>query len=359
MESSTTKVGIKVEYLNGLKVMDLANDPQVMANFIQLYVNTHPGATQADAEIFHARESLFFNKLLLASEDLRACTKYSLYSCLTDVVTNGGTFDPTMDLMYIEIRHYNVGTQTNKVWEHRASNTFTAQGELNVRMQLGQILYVDTPRIVYEHELFDVIEEKGKVNIIYHSKIPRTSKRIIASFMKITRPDGSWDYSYLTEEDITRFRISSEKNNKSTGKANALYTSCNGGIDPGFLATKTIRHGFRVFPKARIVGSNTNFQDDGERDETTMIHDAGKVDTTEPVVQIASPLIAQQQPVVQNAPQNNVWNQVPLDNEQQQDPGPVMTPPPFMQQPSQQQQPKPVMNNQQGYAGMTLFDNNF
>lgn len=356
MESTTTKIGIKVEYLNSLKVMDLANDPQVFGNFIHLYMATHPGATRDDAEIFHARESLFFNKVLLASDDLRKCTKYSLYSCFTDVVTNGGTFDPAMDLMYIEIRHFNIGTKENKVWESRANNTFTATGELNVRMQLGQILYADTPRIVYEGELFEVIEENGKSNVRYVSKIPRTSKRVIASFMKITRPDGSWDYVFLTEEDIQRMKKASETNNRSTGKANALYSSFNGGIDPGFLATKTIRHGFRVFPKARIVGSNTVFQDDGERDETVMVHDAGKVDTTEAVVQTAAQSASPVTNVVQNASQDPGWNQVPLDENHQAGPS---VPPPFIHTAGDQQKPASSMTNQQGYGGMQLFDNNF
>jgi hypothetical protein len=78
--------------------------------------------------------------------------------------------------------------------------------------------------------------------------------------MKLTRTDGSFDYSVMLESDWQRLMQFSGKNNayydKNTRqrieKPNELYTSVNGGIDPGFLAAKCIKHAFRSYPKLQI-----------------------------------------------------------------------------------------------------------
>lgn len=90
--------------------------------------------------------------------------------------------------------------------------------------------------------------------------MPRTSNRIIACFMKITRIDGTVDYAVMTETDWQRLSDYSGKNNayydkekhQRVERPNELYTSANGGIDPGFLASKCIKHAFKSYPKLNI-----------------------------------------------------------------------------------------------------------
>jgi len=47
-------------------------------------------------------------------------------------------------------------------------------------------------------------------------------------------------------------KYSIPKYGNENGKANALYTSDNGQIDPGFLEAKTIKHAMRAYTKLRV-----------------------------------------------------------------------------------------------------------
>ena len=62
--------------------------------------------------------------------------------------------------------------------------------------------------------------------------------------------------------DWERLAVYSEK--KNFGKANALYTSFNGGIDPGFLAAKMIKHAFKSYPKVSLRGQFTQLAPEPE-----------------------------------------------------------------------------------------------
>lgn len=315
-----TKVQNKLEYINSLKAVSFMDDEQlVRPAFISLYKSTHPGETDEQAKIFYERESHFLKRIIVANPKLAQATTFSLYCCFIDIITNGMTFEPAAGLLYIETRGYNISPYGQaKVWENRANNKLSAAGELNLRMQLGQIKYADTPVIVYDGDLFKIgTSADGKKYVVWEATVPRKDKaRVIASFVKITRPDGSFDLVYLTETDFTRFSAASEKQNSygnQEGKANELYKSFNGGIDPGFAATKTMRHAFRAFPKAKILGSNTMLEDDGYS-ENAMVFDRGNVDNQQPAGQQQQPATSQppastwsdQQPSLQQQPATTV-----------------------------------------------------
>ena len=101
------------------------------------------------------------------------------------------------------------------------------------------------------------------------------------------------------EGDIERLKHYSEKANskwndqtkrRELGKANALYTSNNGSIDPGFLENKMIKHAFDAYPKVR-TGKFTIMDSDQEEEE---IIDYGLVDedkVNEPVQAVDNPNI--------------------------------------------------------------------
>ena len=64
----------------------------------------------------------------------------------------------------------------------------------------------------------------------------------------------------MVENDWKRLEVYSARNNayydkdkhERIEKPNELYTSNNGGIDPGFLSSKCIKHAFRSYPKLHI-----------------------------------------------------------------------------------------------------------
>ena len=116
-------------------------------------------------------------------------------------------------LCYLLPRNCKVSTPQGDRWESRCNLTISGYGELALRAKAGQILHADNPVIVYEGDEFSFGERDGRKYVNYCCRIPRQSNRIIACFLKITRPDGTVDYSVMTEADWKRLEGFSAKNN--------------------------------------------------------------------------------------------------------------------------------------------------
>lgn len=239
--------------LNKLKPLQVLDDERVKERFINLFKSIHK-AEEAEAENFYQKERYNFQRIIQEDPNLQQCTGFSIYGCFMDVASMLLPLDNvSQPLLYILWGNAKVGD--NK-WEKRAVLEISPYGELALRMQKGQLLYADNPVIVYEGDTFKpIVNEKGQKICIYEAAIPRKSKIIIAAFIRLTRPDGSFDFSYMLADDIERLRNYSNKKNKGDNKndkSNALYTSNDGQIDPGFLRAKVIKHAFSTFPKIKI-----------------------------------------------------------------------------------------------------------
>lgn len=259
---SEEKANITVaKHVDGLKPIEIASDAKVQKKFIELY-NTVHGSEMGAA--LYAKERFNFEKLLQENPALQECTKLSLYGCFLDISVSGLSLDPNKPLCYIIPRSCKSGLKDDKgkdIYEKRASLTITGPGELVLRKRAGQINYADNPVVIYEGDEFQpTLDEKGSKVIHYKPSVPRKSNKIIGSFIRIVRNDGSTDYQWLLENDIERLKGYSSKansywdakqNKRVSGDANALYTSLNGGIDSGFLENKMIKHAFDAYPKVR------------------------------------------------------------------------------------------------------------
>jgi recombinational DNA repair protein RecT len=241
--------------LTKLSAGEITDHELVQAKFVDMYNQIHGSKV---GEMIYAKETFNFKKLISESAELQKCTPISLYSVFLDIAMNGLSLEQgTKPLAYVISRNANVGTRENPQWEKRAYLVVSPYGELAMRMRAGHIRHADNPVIVYSGDTFSIyVDENGNKKIRYEGKIPREpNAKIVGSFIKLTRPDGSVDFEYLTMEDVDRLKGYSERNNK--GKANALYSSENGQIDAGFLAGKTIKHAFRTYPKIRLSGIAT------------------------------------------------------------------------------------------------------
>lgn len=273
----STAIQIKVDELNNIAPTKIVENPKVEQKFIQMY-NAIWGTTLG--EQIYNREKFNFNKLLQEKPELQECSKLSLFGCFLDMAVNGLSLDQTgrpqcyMMARNVKVKHGNVET-----WEKRAQIQISAYGEVYMRQRAGQIKYCDNPVIVYEGDIFSVGLENGMKKITYRASIPRKSNKIIAAFIRIVRNDGSEDYHWMMENDWKRLAGYSNKNNKDKG-ANALYTSNEGQIDPGFLENKIVKHAFDVYPKVRI-GNFTSLE---TSDETEPEIDYGIEDTNAEVV---------------------------------------------------------------------------
>jgi len=290
----SNQIQIKVEELNALPATKIVENEKVEQKFIQMY-NAIWGS-QMGEQIYH-KEVFNFQKVLRESPKLAECSKMSLYGCFLDMAVNGLSLDNTSHPhCYLIPRKVKTGHKDPKgcdAYENRASVSVTGYGELTMRMRAGQIRYADNPVVIYEGDIFSVALDNGVKKITYSAAIPRKSTKVIGAFIRIVRCDGSEDFQWLLEGDIQRLANYSAKNNsywkdgqKVEGKANDLYFSNEGCIDPGFLENKMIKHAFDAYPKVR-TGNYTLLET--ETEEQPPVVDYGLVDedlTNEPIQNI-------------------------------------------------------------------------
>jgi hypothetical protein len=255
----SSKIQVKIEELNALPATKIVENAKVEAKFIQMY-NAIWG-TSTGTQIYH-KEVFNFQKVIRENPALAECSKMSLFGCFLDMAVNGLSLDPTgrphCYLIPSRVKSGYKDDKGNDIYENRASVRVTGYGELLMRMRAGQIKYADNPVVAYEGDTFGAELQSGKKVVTYAAAIPRKSTKVVGAFIRIVRTDGSEDYQWLLEGDIYRLKGYSEINNsywkdgqKVRGKANKLYTSNNGEIDPGFLENKMIKHAFDAYPKVR------------------------------------------------------------------------------------------------------------
>lgn len=254
--------------LQAMKSTDVIRNESVRNQFINVYNSIW----KEGGEQVYEREAVYFNQQLRDKAQLRECSPMSIFYAFIDLAVKGLTLCPgPQSLCYLIPRSVKVGVdQTGKdVWEKCCNLTISGYGELVLRVRAGQILHADNPVIVYEDDKFEYGEVNGRKVVNYMSALPRKSNRIVACFLKITRTDGTVDYSIMTEGDWMRLKSYSDKQNtyvdyktkQKVVKSNELYSSNDGQIDTGFLMAKCVKHAFRTYPKLQI-GRGTTLESD-------------------------------------------------------------------------------------------------
>ena len=237
--------------LNKMKPHEVLEHPEVKERFVKIHNHTHKSS---EGELFYEEEKLNLLKVIASDTKgkLQSCSGFSVYSTFIDLASTGLSCKiQSNPLIYIQSR----GVKNGNEWTQAMTMTISPYGELSLRIMLGHILYADQPTIVYEGDSFQPYEEKGGKFIDYKPQIPRKSKIIIAGYLKLTRHNNSVDYAYMLPEDWEHLATYSERQNSfgnKKGNANALYTSNNGQIDPGFLKAKLIKHAFKNYPKIKL-----------------------------------------------------------------------------------------------------------
>lgn len=281
-----SQITLTIEQLNAMDALEIATAPMVRDKFIDIY-NTLWGAGTGEAA--YERESRFFNRLLSDNADLQKGTHFSLFTAFIDLAVCGLSLEPgARALCYLIGRNQKTSPKLDAQgrpmkdskgypvynWEGRVVLTVSAYGELVLRERSGQIRHADNPVLVYEGDEFSFSDRGGRKEVEYVCHLPHTGKRIIACYLRITRADGSVDYSVMTEEDWVRLAQYSARQNRSG--ANALYGVDQKGIvniDPGFLMAKCIKHAFKTYPKVR-VGRGTELQSQQTEEQEIEINDS-------------------------------------------------------------------------------------
>ena len=252
-----SQINLTVEKVNQMKPLDIVTSPIVRDKFISIYDTLWGNGTGEPA---YMRESIFFNKTLQEKPELQRGTPFSLFTAFIDLAICGLSLEPgTRALCYLIGRNANVGTRERPVWEGRVVLTISAYGELVLRARAGQIRHADNPVLVYANDEFSFSDRGGRKEVDYTCHLPHTGQRIVACYLRITRADGSIDYSVMTEEDWQRLSMYSASQDRRNHQPNALYSANKGAIDSGFLMAKCIKHAFKTYPKVRI-GRGTELQ---------------------------------------------------------------------------------------------------
>lgn len=277
--------------LQGMKAADVVRHETVRNQFINVYNSIwKEGGEQA-----YEREAIYFNRQMRDKPALRSCTATSVFFSFIDLAVRGLSLAPgSQALCYLIPRSCKIGVdaQGKDIWENVCNLTISGYGELVMRARAGQIRHADNPVIVYEGDRFEYGEQDGHKFVNYVCAVPRKSNNIVACFIRITRADGSTDYSVMTEVDWVRLQNYSAKNNRHFDKThgqwvekpNSLYTADGGGIDPGFLMAKCIKHAFRTYPKINI-GKGTVLESDLTQEEPGFDPYAGVAEDNAPGTQ--------------------------------------------------------------------------
>ena len=269
---------MNLEHINALSPLDIVKDEMVKNRFVQIYDTIWGGG----GEKAYAKESVYFSRKLEEDDRLQKATKFSIFTAFIDLAISGLSLEPgSRALCYLQGRNYCIGQdeKDKKIYEGRLTLTVSGYGELLMRARAGQIKYADNPVLVYEEDEFSYGDRDGRKTVNYTCNFPHKSGHIVACYLRITRADGSVDYSVMLEEDWKRLEKYSEKSNrrwnKNTGqwegKANELYGS-GGGIDSGFLMAKCIKHAFRTYPKVR-VGRYTTMESEQTAESEQSVND--------------------------------------------------------------------------------------
>lgn len=244
--------------LQSMKAIDVIRNERVRNQFISVYNSIW----KEGGEQVYEREAIYFNQQLRDKQNLRECSGTSIFYAFIDLAVKGLTLATgAQALCYLIPRSVKIGIdQSGKdIWEKVCNLTISGYGELVLRKNAGQIRHADNPVIVYEGDTFQYGEQNGQKIVNYMSAFPRRSNKIIACFLKITRADGTIDYSVMTEQDWMRLKGYSDKQNtyydskksQYVTKSNELYSK-DGQIDTGFLMAKCVKHAFKTYPKLNI-----------------------------------------------------------------------------------------------------------
>lgn len=188
-------------------------------NITQLILVHMPIGTSIDeADRVRAKEFSNLEMLVQMKPELLGCTPSSMVYALKACIADNLSISPSAGLAYMVPGQVN-DAAGNKQWV--VTYKPTVNGLLSIAFQKGSILDVKSPTVIYD--------ENGKVT------------KVLVHFLVPSWPNPRWDspdiYNHVFFERIKR---ASEK--KNNGKANANYTSWNGGIDPVFASTKAMKH---------------------------------------------------------------------------------------------------------------------
>ncbi len=246
----SNQIQVTSNYIKNLKPAGVATDKAIGEHFINKFMLMYR-APKEQATAFYEREKDNFLKRISDSEDLQACTPMSIFLAFMQVGGWQLSFEGgNQSEVYLIPGNRNVAPKGQPAqWVKEVVAQPTPWGEKKIRIQNRQINDADKPVIVYEGDYYEeFLDDNGKLRVKWKKGVRADNAKILSSFIRIEKPDGSSEFKTFDMNDVAKWRASSEKKNKDKG-ANAMYTSNNGQIDKLFFEGKTLKHAFKSYPK--------------------------------------------------------------------------------------------------------------
>jgi hypothetical protein len=245
----SNQIEVTRKYVQDLTPAALVGDKGIQVHLEAKLCAMH-GISPEASHAFYEREKDNLVKRVSESSDLRQCTSMSVFMVMAQVCGWKLSFEPgSQSDVYVIPGNVNVGTKDSPKWEKHATVVPSPYGEKKIRIETQQIKDVDNPVVVYENDHFKKrTDSLGAIVVEYEERDVKTDNdKIVGSFIRIQKPDGTFQFKTYDLNDINRWKAASAKKNKNV--ANALYTSNNGQIDVGFLEGKTLKHAFKLYPR--------------------------------------------------------------------------------------------------------------
>lgn len=288
---STEKAKVKFD----LPAIEITEQEAVKAGFIDTCMKMH-GMKEIDAIGVYERELRYYKRAVNESEKLKQCTGISLVSAFLELSIQRLSLQPGQKAdCYLEARSSKITVPEQKgdkivnvdKWIQVCRIVVSAYGELNLRIQSGQIIRMNNPIVLYDGDHFQPkTTERGELTVEYWPAIPRKSNTIIGCWVSMVLPHNGIDFKWLLADDIERLKKFSVPKTRATAdytpQANALYTANDGQIDPGFLEAKTIKHAFRSKTKLKISDAIA-FEDDPEEEQQQSFAETKQAETVNPI----------------------------------------------------------------------------
>lgn len=256
----SNQIAVTAGYIKGLSPAAVATDKAIGEHFVNKFMAMYR-VPKEQATAFYEREKDNFLKRISDSEDLQACTPMSIFLAFMQVGGWQLSFEPgNQSEVYLIPGNRNIAPKNQpEKWIKEVVAQPTPWGEKKIRIQNGQIKDVAKPIIVCKGDLYEeYLDDSGNLRVKWAKGERGDKPVIIGSFIRIEKPDGSYEIKTFDMSDVAKWKASSEKKNakwdpnlgrKVPGKANALYTSNNGQIDKLFFEGKTLKHAFKSYPK--------------------------------------------------------------------------------------------------------------
>lgn len=200
-------------------MMEIQNFQESVPALGRIIGLTLPGVPPEVCQDLATSELENFMSIAQVTPALQNCTKESVLAGIKSVLIKGLSMDPSLNLVYMQTRNHNIGSRDAAKWVTRLEVRETVNGALWMAKTQGALKGWEKPVVEYD--------KNGKVELVswtYHT-------------------DSGSETFEMDQAAFARLAAFSAKQNKGT--ANALYTSYNGGIDPGFASAKVIRHGLK------------------------------------------------------------------------------------------------------------------